>query len=490
MQVHLVRVRLVSLQQVINSVKGKTVTVTVNYKKNGNPPSAKGLRNAEEGLTEVNEQGWEFIRDAKTGKLRVAGGGKRTVTLLGKGDAVYTHAESKRMMSQEDDIHISQHKKGSSSSKKKKAKKKAQNKYNKAYEKRKNRYEAEVDRLEYEAGMNHWSDEALANAIQKAYNQHIASLKKWNKGKSVKKLRKKGAKVKDSFGTDLYREAKLGVEEAVHDTRIKDIERQIESFGLGSGGDDTISASDVSEQESSLTAMRKKNQISEEEYQDYLKEIRQAYIENGMKLVASGKKTYKDMRADLDSYVKDGKITWAEYYDYLEELLEKQLENEQKVLEKRQKTNEETYSLATSWVDRKIESLEKEKEQLDEQNQLIELQSSLEKARSQRVKVYRQGQGFVYEQDTEAIREATQALQDYKKEQDSPELQQWKKVKEILEQGEVDAEIANFEARLGKSFEQLFGGFGTDETAWADWVQASLSERFGIENILEEMEET
>ena len=106
-----------SLQQTINSVKGKTVTVTVNYKKTGNPPSAKGLRNAEEGLTEVNEQGWEFIRDAKTGKLRVAGGGKRTVTLLGKGDAVYTHAESQRMLSQEDDIHISQHKRGSSSSK-------------------------------------------------------------------------------------------------------------------------------------------------------------------------------------------------------------------------------------------------------------------------------------------------------------------------------------------------------------------------------------
>lgn len=478
-----------SLQQAINSVKGKTVTVTVNYKKNGNPGKAKGGIAKNTGLTEVNEEGWEFIRDAKTGALRIAGGGKRTVTLLGKGDAVYTHAESKRMMSQEDDIHISQHASGSSASKKKKAKKKAQEKYNKAYEKRKNSYENAVDKLEYTAGMEHWSDKGLADEIKKKYDQHIKALKKWNKGKYVKKLRKKGAKVKNSFGTDLYREAKLGVEEAAHDIRIKNIENQIESFGFGGGGDDRISASDVSKQESSLATMRKKNQISAEEYQDYLKEIRQAYIENGMKLVASGKKTYKDMRADLDSYAKNGKITWAEYYDYLEELLEKQLENEQKALEKRQKTNEETYSLAVAWIDRAIEIKEKEKEQLDEQNQLIELQSNLEKARSQRVKVYRQGQGFVYEQDTEAIREATQALQDYKKEQDSPELQQLKRIKEILEGAEVDAEIANLEARLGKSFEQLFGGLGTDEIAWTNWAQASLSEKFGIENILEEMEE-
>ena len=110
---------------------------------------AKGTRNAPEGLAEVNEQGYEFIRDAKTGMLRVAGGGKRTITHLNQGDQVYTHAESLRMISDKDDIEVPQHKKGKKkkgggkgAKKRAKALSKAQSDYNKKIEKHKSNYEA------------------------------------------------------------------------------------------------------------------------------------------------------------------------------------------------------------------------------------------------------------------------------------------------------------------------------------------------------------
>ena len=258
---------------------------------------AKGTRNAPEGLSEVNERGWEFIRDAKTGKLRIAGGGKRTVTYLNKGDAVYTHEESKRMISGKDDVHISQHAKGKSNTK---SKKKAQKSYDEAYEKRKTAYENAVKTLEYKASVQHWSDQGLANAIQKAYNTHIKALKTWNsKNATVQKWRKAGAKVKASFGTDLYREQVQGKASADYDKRIANIEKSISSLGLGKG-DAYLSKRESATKISQLEKQYKSHLISADDYIKYRDEINKAYINSALKMYKAGKKTYKDMKSDLD----------------------------------------------------------------------------------------------------------------------------------------------------------------------------------------------
>lgn len=456
--------------------------------------NAKGTRHAPEGLSEVNEEGWEFIRDAKTGKLRIAGGGERTVTYLNKGDAVYTHEESKKMISSKSDIKIPQHKKG----KKGKAKKKAQKKYNKKYNKRKKSYENAIEDVEYKAEMEHWSDKELEDEKRRVYNAHIAALKKWNKSKAVKKLKKKGAKVKNSFGKDAYREIMTGSEGAAHDLLLRNIEKSMSNFGRGlttdaSGKtvrDNEISARDVAEREDYLKTLRDKKKISAEEYEDYLEEIRKAYLDNQMELYRIDNVSYSDMLKNLDDYVKAGKITWEDYYDYIGDLMDEQLDKETKRLEKLQKKNSDTYDLAKSWIDRKIEQLEKENEQMEEQNELIEKQNELEKARSQRVKVYRQGRGFVYEQDTQAIKEATTALKDYKKEvEKSPELQAWEKIRDLFDQAEVDAEIRNFEVLVGDTFDNLFGKYGTNEQDWLPWIKENLATRYGYENLLEDMGE-
>lgn len=544
-----------SLKSVIDSVKSKSVTVTVNYRSTGTKPPghAKGTRSAPAGLAEVNEEGWEFIRDAKTGQLRIAGGGQRTVTHLNKGDAVYTHQESKRMVAQgEIDIKIPQHKKGKKS--KKEIKKEAQDKYNKGWEKRKDKYEGALDAVEYTATMQHWSEQALADVQKKVYDKHIKALRKWNKSKAVRALVKSGAKTKKGFGIEAYRERMTEREEArseernskieerisnleknyskksakklrkdlasfrkkkkisaqeykdylddikeiEHDNRVDRITESLNSFGLGgkikSGKDkgkydDRITQKEVSNKVSSLKALRKKNLITAEEYKEFLDEIYHAYLDNQMHMYETGRKTYADMKKDLLAYAKAGKITWAEYYEYVENLSEEQLSKEQERLGKLQKKNNDTYSLAKSWIDRKIDQLTKENEQTQKQNELIEKQNDLEKARTQRVKVYRKGLGFVYEQDTQAVKEATTALQDYKKEvEKSPELQAWENIRSIFDQAEIDAEIKNLEVLAGGSFSSLFGKFGTDISKWSNWVKTNLATNYGYENLLEHMD--
>ena len=485
------------LKSLWDSIKSKTVNIHTTKSGSGTSGHAKGTRNAPEGLSEVNEEGWEFIRDSKTGKLRVAGGGKRTVTYLNKGDVVYTHQESKQMVSEGEDVHISQHKKGKNNKKKKKIKKaaqKAQKAYDDAYNKRKDSYESAVDDLEHQAAMNHWSDKQLADAVHKLYVQRIKSLQNWNKGKQVKKWAKKVAKwkghklkKKSDFGKEVRYDQSEDVESAAHDIRIEGIENKIENLGLGKN-DPYISGKERDAQLNSLASMRKKNQISAEEYKKYQHEIYKAYIDSGMKMYQAGKKSYTSMKKELEDYAKSGKITWAEYYEYIEDLMKEQLDKQKDALEKRKEKEENTYSLGKAYVQRQIDILEKANKEQEEQNELIEKQSELEKARSQRVKVYRQGQGFVYEQDTEAIREATKALEEYKQEQESPELKAWNEVLDLFDDLEAQSEIKDLENKVVKTVKELFGGFGTDTSKWTEWIKNRLSSQLGLENILEKLD--
>ena len=540
------RGKVASLQDAINNLHGKTVTVTVNYRQTGTKPDgkAKGGTSKYTGLYEVNEEGWEFIRDAKTGKLRVADGGRRTVTFLAKGDTVYTHAQSKQMVANgETDIHIPQRAKGQNN------KQKAQESYDKAYDKRKENYESAVETLEYQAKMRHWTDEVLANKIQSTYNYHIKQLQKMNQSGAVRGWKKAGAKVKTSFGADVYRDVQLRKSEALHDKTIakwdedldklketgfsanvlgikrkqlanlrrqgritaeeytdyikelndayaesqheklvSDLDKSIESLGL-SATSSYLNKATSDAKIKNIQDLYKKGRLTVDEYKEYVKEINTAYIDGQMRLYQANKKSYKAMKDELLAYANAGKITWAEYYEYIETLMNEQLDKQKEALNKQQEMVSNTYSLATSWIDRQIERLERENEETSEQNDLIEKQNNLEKTRSQRVKVYRQGQGFVYEQDTQAIKEATDALQEYKKEQESPELKAWKEVRELFEDLEADAEIKNYETLIGSTFGTLFGGFGTDINKWTTYIKESLAQQRGYENLVNTLDD-
>lgn len=428
---------------------------------------AKGTKDAPEGLAEVNEQGWELIRDAKTGKLRVAGGGKRTVTHLNEGDIVYTHAESMRMLSNEKDIEIPQHKKG-------KKLKKAQSQYDKKVEKVKKEYESKLKDLEHKKEIKHWSDEEYQKQYNKIYQKY---------NKKVKAIKSKNKKVKKVKG--LGKEARYDIEESrasiAHDKATDIIESMIE--------DTRGTSEDLTKALTRINAERKAQRISLQEYEDYRKQAFKQHIDYDMKMFESNQKTYDSMKKELDEYYKSGKITAADYYDTLEQLVEKQFEKEKEVLEKKKEETENTYSLARAYVNRQIEVLEKQNEKQEEQNDLMEKQNDLLKAKNKRVRVYREGIGFVYEQDTEAIREATKALKEYQTEEESAEMKAWKEVLNLFDEMDALAEISRLEQLVGATASQLFGSFGTNLGQWTNWLKDNLATTMGLERLIGDMDE-
>ena len=127
--------------------------------------------------------------------------------------------------------------------------------------------------------------------------------------------------------------------------------------------------------------------------------------------------------------------------------------------------------------------LETENEEQEKQNELVELQNNLAKARNQRVRIYKEGEGFVYEKDTEAIKEATQALQEYQS-SESPELKQWRDVLKLFDELEADYELKALENKVGSTVGELFGSLGTNTDAWSNWIKQNLSTTQGIEDVL------
>lgn len=452
----------------LENTKNKSVTLSVWASVSGAAQKlmnklgfAKGTKDAPEGLAEVNEQGWELIRDSKTGKLRVAGGGKRTVTHLNEGDIVYTHAESMRMLSDEKDIEIPQHKKGKKS------------KYNKKVEKVKKEYESKLNDLKHKKEIKHWSDEEYQkqyNKLYKKYNKKIRSIKAPKKVKKVKNLGK---------------EARYDIEEnrasIAHDKATDIIESMIE--------DTRGTSEDLTKALTRINAERKAQRISLQEYEDYRKQAFKQHIDYDMKMFESNKKTYDSMKKELYEYYKSGKITAADYYDTLEELVEKQFEKEKEILEKKKEKTENTYSLAKAYVDRQIEVLEKQNEKQEEQNDLMEKQNDLLKAKNKRVRVYREGIGFVYEQDTEAIREATKALREYQTEEESAELKAWKEVRNLFDEMDALAEISRLEQLVGATASQLFGSLGNNLGQWTEWSKDNLATTLGLESLIRDMDE-
>ena len=194
----------------------------------------------------------------------------------------------------------------------------------------------------------------------------------------------------------------------------------------------------------------------------------------------------------IEDYYAQGKIDGADYYAYLEDLAQEQLDKEKDRLNTQLELTNNTYDLARAYVERQISLLEKENAEQEEQNELVELQNNLAKARSQRVRIYKEGEGFVYEQDTEAIREATQALQEYQRsgteQATNPVLAQWQAVLDLFDELEADNALRRLEILVGSNVQDLFGGLGTDVSLWSEWIRNILSTSGGLEDVLSQLD--
>ena len=585
-----------------DSIRSKTVNIHTTRSGSTGGGNAHGTRHAKFGMSMVNEYGYEYIRDEKTGALRVANKGRRGLTMLNEGDIVYTHGESMRMRQAQEE-EIPKYAKGKKlSSKKKKELKKAKDSYKKHIDRIRGQYDSRIDDLEHQQAMEHHSDTWMGSQMQKAWDKYNKKLKKYNKSKSVKKWlnkwKKYGFKTTGSLGKQRRYDKDETKEDARYDVQANKLESEIENLGF-SLEDRYLDKEEVQAEQKRLKKLKDKHKLSAEDYDKYMDTIYHNYVASQMKMYEAGEKTAEDMKAVLKEQAESGKITWNEYYDYIDEIAENEKEKEEERLEKlkeerekaiedeinnyhlrnksidasivkiqqlakegqltaeeesayikelKQKyldqfntmysqgkktyaemralieeyykdntlTAEEYYdkldelasnqlskeqdalskrqeqannenSLARAWIQRKISDLEKQNEEQEEQNELIEKQMDLEKAKAKRVRVYREGVGFVYEQDTEAIKDASKALQDYKKQQEDPAITEWKNILALFDDADELANIKNLENLTGLVANADFGRFGTNQSLWSNWIQGNVSTSKGIGLLLNKL---
>ena len=478
------------LQASIKNLKNKDVYITVHKK---TVKEAHGTRHFASGgqmaNAEVNEYGFEIIQDADTGLMRVVNGGKRGATYLGRGDSVFTHNQSIRMLRNagmtegsaiyghgNEDFGLFGVKRLQGF-----AKGLTQKQYNKKYKAITKAYDKALSTLEYKRDYYHWSNDEYATQYTKLYNKFQKKLDKLNKQKV-----KKGVKRKSSLGKTRRREYNLEMSETEGENYKEGIESIIDDIIADESG--------LAQMLDAISEADKAQRITADEAAEYREEAYKKHIEYNLKQFKNDKAHFADALQLIEDYYKDGKIAGADYYEFLDQLAEDQLDKEKERLSERLDKTENTYDLAKAYVQRQIDLLETENEEQEKQNELVELQNNLAKARNQRVRIYKEGEGFVYEQDTEAIKEATQALQEYQSNASNaegvsnPVLAQWEAILDLFDQIEADYELKALENKVGATVGELFGGMGTNVGAWSDWIKSNLSTSYGLQEVLDEME--
>ena len=450
----------------------------------------KGIRHFASGGSfldnaEVNEQGFEIIQDANTGLMRVANGGRRGTTHLNEGDTVFTHGQSVRMLRNagltegevvyghgNEDFGLVGVKKLKGFKKGKSSKKKNQKAYNKKYNAIKSAMESGLATLEYKKSYYNWTDSEFNAQYKKLYDKQNKALKRLNKSKTG---RAKGVKRKTSLGKDIVRAYNL----AIREEKSAKAKKSIEDVVANTQGTD----GDLQKMLGAISKANKAQTISADEAKEYREEAYKKHIDYNLKQYENDKTTYAESLALIKDYYAKGRISGEDYYNYLDDLAKSQLEKEKARLQEQQDLNKNTYDLAKAYVQRQIDLLETENEEQEKQNELVELQNNLAKARNQRVRIYKEGEGFVYEKDTEAIKEATQALQEYQS-SESPELKQWRDVLKLFDELEADYELKALENKVGSTVGELFGSLGTNTDAWSNWIKQNLSTTQGIGDVL------
>lgn len=372
---------------------------------------AKGSKDTNYGNAQVNEYGFEIIRDARTGAMRIANGGLRGNTWLGRGDAVYTHGQSMRMLQkaglktsdilqgQKGDVpvHGVRKLKGFASGKK------AQEKYNKERDKIRDKYDAAIEKLEYIQEKNHYSDKWLAQQEKKKYKYYTKQMKALNK-----KYKNKKVKRSKGLSTDQKRDYKLTWSEVFHDAA-------------------------------------------------------EASLDSNLKELENGKKTYKQLLALAKKYYKKKKISAKEYQEWLADI-------EQAEIDRQQKNYENQWDYLSAYIQRQIDLNEKNNDMLEAQNELLQ-------AQSQKVRVYREGQGWVYTENAEAIQEATSNLEEYSS--------VWEQIQEMMDTAESIIDLKTLEKLSGTNLVNAVKNAGDNVSAWEKIIKL-VGGNLGSLNLAEE----
>lgn len=168
---------------------------------------------------------------------------------------------------------------------------------------------------------------------------------------------------------------------------------------------------------------------------------------------------YVKRKADVIEKYYDA---YMDYIDAVADAVDKSIETEKKALESQRdglaKTKEQydtVIDVLTDMIEKRIDSLDEENDELERQQRLEQALLDLERARASHTKrIYREGEGFVWEADANAVRDAQKAYDDLKKEYaDDEVVNSLNKVKDALK----DIQNAYQTAKNNQLVADLFG---------------------------------
>ena len=177
--------------------------------------------------------------------------------------------------------------------------------------------------------------------------------------------------------------------------------------------------------------------ISEQEYYDELEELMKEFYGNEEKYGEQRWKIEEEIYSGRNKLEEESTRKAEQEAEKRKKARKEEWEEEKEWYEEQQSNLETAFNYVASLAQKEIDKLNERKQAIQDQydaeidkinekndatNDEIELQEKLDalaKAQQKKVRIYREGQGFVYETDQSAVDEAKTALTQYKKQQDT-----------------------------------------------------------------------
>lgn len=485
-----------SVKSTINAL-AKPVTTIINIVKNvTTKQSAKGKRKGEQGgLSWLGDEGSaqnpkpELVVGENGAYL--AGTGGWELYNLKSSDTVYTATQTKKLLDGSQTFtgtvgELPRYKKGTKkkkatkatnanvakaqakvkNAKSKKAKKKAKKNLEnlkKKRQKKRDAFDKELEKLQHKAKVNHWTDAKYQEEYKKLYNKYNAYL--------------------SGDQSDDYTEAR---EEYQNEVAKERFDRRIGNISVGHGNLNDLVADITAESD-----------LSADEKEDLIADAYKASVEYNLKEYKNGKQTRDKVLQDIQNYYNTRGKYDETYYKMLDELREADKEKELDRLKTLQKAQDNSLSLAQKYLNKELKIVKKQidadKEEAEQLEKLTELEKELNKAKSTKIRIYKEGVGFVYEQDIEAINQAEKALTDYQKSLEKSPLEEYAEqletILDLFDELGDDSSIKELELALGvSSLTQLTGGnLGTNVGAWTKWISNKYAQSAGYSDLIEQL---
>ncbi len=272
--------------------------------------------------------------------------------------------------------------------------------------------------------------EKQAKADAKAYKEAFE--------KELAALDKQKASMKDNAATDKWYYEQL---EELTNKYYKDKEGYEEEYnkyhekaldGLTKAHDEAYN-----ERYALLKHQLAMDMISEREYYDELEELMKEFYGNEEKYGEQRWKIEEEIYSGRNKLEEESTRKAEQEAEKRKKARKEEWEEEKEWYEEQQSNLETAFSYVASLAQKEIDKLNERKQAIQDQydaeidkinekndatNDEIELQEKLDalaKAQQRKVRIYREGEGFVYETDQSAVDEAKSALTQYKKQQDT-----------------------------------------------------------------------